>query len=136
MSSYTPSPLVPKGSKSGKTTKSSGPSTKSYGSVTHYTMQEAQGFALKAFQDAIGRAPTSDELNNFLASFNAGQRAQTTTTTTGAGGSFSSTTGGVDETLLAQQIAQQNPEYAGYQKATTYFDAFNQVMNSRGGTGL
>ena len=136
MSGYTPAPLVPKDSKTKGTQKSSGPSTESYGSVTRYTMQEAQGFALKAFQDAIGRAPTSDELNNFLASFNAGQRAQTTTTTTGPNGSFSTTTGGVDKNLLAQQIAQQNPEYEMYQKAGNYFNVFNQVMSSRGGQGL
>jgi hypothetical protein len=136
MSSYTPAPLVPKGSKTGSASKPSGPTTKSYGSVTHYTLQEAQGFALKAFQDAIGRAPSAEELQNFLASFNAGQRSQTSTVTSGAGGSFTTTSGGVDNAMLAQQIAQQNPEFVDYQKATTYFDTFNQVMNSRGGAGL
>lgn len=136
MSGYTPAPLVPKGSKTGTTQKASGSKTVTSRSVTRYTLQEAQGFALQAFQNAIGRAPTADELNNFLAAFNAGQRAKTTSTTYSAGGTASVTTGGVDESLLAEQIAQQNPEYETYQKATKYFDVFNQVMGSRGGRGL
>lgn len=133
MSSYTPAALVPKGT---KTTSKSGPTSKTVTQVTRYTLQEAQGFALKAFQDAVGRAPTAQELQNFLASFNAGQNPSSTTYNTNNGNTSMVTTGGVDNAMLAQDIAQQNPEFVDYQKATTYFNTFNQVMNSRGGAGL
>ena len=134
MSGYTPAPLVPKGTKKGDSSKPSGPTTTT--SVKQYTLQEAQGFALSAFQNAIGRAPTAQELQNFLASFNAGQNASSTTVTSDGSNVSSFTTGGTDNAMLAQQIAEQNPGFVDYQKATTYFDAFNQVMNSRGGAGL
>ena len=136
MTTYTPHPLVPKGQ--GKTSKTSAAYTSTSTGVAQYTHEQAQAYALQAFQNAIGRAPTSEELDAFVTSFNAMQTPQTTTTRHAAGGksSFSTTTGGTDESMLAQNLAQQNPEFENYQKATTYFDAFNQVMNSRGGAGL
>jgi hypothetical protein len=139
MSSYTPAPLVQPGSQATGSAKSPTPAhTSTSSSVTHYTREQAQAYALTAFQNAIGRAPTSQELDTFVTSFNAGQNPSSTITNYAAGGKSysSSTTGGVDEAMLAQNIAQQNPEYANYQKATTYFDVFNQVMNGRGGAGL
>jgi hypothetical protein len=123
-------------------------------SARRYTLQEAQGLALQAFQNAIGRAPTSDELSNFLSALNAAEARSpqvtsggtyTSRTKTGSKGqadtvgstsSSNTTSGGVDEQAFAQQYAMSLPGASEYQKATTYFDAFNQVMNSRGGTGL
>lgn len=130
MSDYTPHPLVPKGQNSG-TTKSPSPArTVTQTSTKQYTHEEAQAYALQAFQNAIGRAPSSQELDAFMTSFNAGQNPSTTSTHYGVGGqsSFSTTTGGTDPSMLAQNIAEQNPEYAGYQKATTYFDAMLSAL--------
>jgi hypothetical protein len=128
MSDYTPHPLVPKGS-----SKTKGPTpahTITQTSVKQYTHEEAQSYALQAFQNAIGRAPSSQELDAFMTSFNAGQNPSTTSTHYGVGGNSISTTttGGTDPSMLAQNIAEQNPEYAGYQKATTYFDAMLSAL--------
>lgn len=131
MSGYTPAPLVPKGTKTSG--KASGPAPVrdvTNTSVKRYTHEEAQAYALTAFQNAIGRAPSSQELDAFVTSFNAGQTPSTTSTHYGVGGkSVSSvTTGGTDPNMLAQNIAEDNPEYAGYQKATTYFDAMLSAL--------
>jgi hypothetical protein len=123
-------------------------------STMRYTSQQAQGLALQAFQAAIGRAPTSQELSDFLSALNAAEASSPSVT---SGSTYSSrnkvgtlgqadvtsstsagtmTSGGVDEQAFAQQYAMSLPGAPEYQKATTYFDAFNQVMNSRGGRGL
>jgi hypothetical protein len=130
MSDYTPHPLVPKGQTAGKTKGPTPARTISQTSTKQYTHEEAQSYALQAFQNAIGRAPSSQELDAFMTSFNAGQNPSTTTTHYATGGQSSSsvTTGGVDAGMLAQNIAEQNPEYAGYQKATTYFDAMLSAL--------
>lgn len=132
MSSYTPAPLVPRNTKTGgAASKPAAAYTSTATSVTHYTAQEAQAYALTAFQNAIGRAPTSQELDTFVTSFNAGQNPSTTSTHHGVGGNstYSTITGGVDEAMLAQSIAQQNPEYGNYQKATTYFDSMLSALS-------
>jgi len=130
MSSYTPAPLVPKGQDTGGSKGPTPAHSVSASTVKQYTHEEAQAYALQAFQNAIGRAPSSQELDAFMTSFNAGQTPSTTTTNYAAGGkSYSqTTTGGTDPSMLAQNIAEQNPEYAGYQKATTYFDAMLSAL--------
>jgi hypothetical protein len=130
MSGYTPAPLVPKGQDAKKTSGPTPARTVSGSTVKQYTREEAQAYALQAFQNAIGRAPSSQELDAFVTSFNAGQNPSTTTTNYAAGGkSYSqTTTGGTDPNMLAQNIAEDNPEYAGYQKATTYFDAMLSAL--------
>jgi hypothetical protein len=96
-----------------------------------------------AAKSLLGRAPTPDEYAQFQASLNASERANpvnaTTTTTTDAQGNVVSqnrqSTGGVGAggaQLLAEQKAQQNPEYGAYQAATTYWNAAMQLIN-RGG---
>ena len=119
-----------------------------------YTLQEAQGLALTAFQNAIGRAPTSDELSAFLSALNAAEAKSPTVTSgstftsresartksagsgtadvTGSTSSSSTTSGGLDEQAFAQQYAMSLPGAAPYQKATRYFDLFNRVMSNRG----
>lgn len=132
MSSYTPTPLVQRGTQTAGAAKTPAAAyTSTSTSVTRYTAQEAQAYALTAFQNAIGRAPTSQELETFVTSFNAGQNPSTTSTYHGVGGnsSYSTTTGGVDEAMLAQNIAEQNPDYANYQKATTYFDSMLSALS-------
>jgi len=160
MSSTTPAPTTGytpitsgSGGTSVTTNRSSNIST-SNSNVTRYTLQEAQGLALQAFQSAIGRAPTSQELSDFLSALNAaeanspkitsgntytsrqkvGTAGQADTTSSSSTGSTSS--GGIDEAAFAQQYAMSLPGAPEYQKATTYFDTFNQVMNSRGGRGI
>ena len=112
--------LIPKGA--GKK-KVSEPRDTTTTSVHRYTMEEAQGYAVAAFRNAIGREPSQEELATFLDSFNANQTPSVTRTHYANGSATSVTTGGTDEAMLARNLAQQNPEFSGYQKATTYFDA-------------
>jgi len=87
----------------------------------------------------LGRAPTQAEYARFQSTLNAQERANpvnaTTTSTTDAEGNVVSqsrtSSGGIGAggaQLLAQQAAQQNPEYGAYQAATTYWNAAMQAI--------
>ena len=105
-----------------------GPTTTTSTNATLYSIEQVQSTATLAFQNALGRRPTNEELQAFLDTIN-GARKSTTTTTQPDGSSSSTTTGGVDPAQVAQNMAEANPEYAGYQKATTYFDAMLSALN-------
>lgn len=95
--------------------------------------QDTHALFMQAAQSLLGRAPTVAETKAFQSQLNAYQRANPTkttrTTTTDAQGNSTSTTSSSGGTTaagmqdLAQQQAQQNPEYGSYQAATTYFNA-------------
>lgn len=99
--------------------------------VSNY--QDTHALFMSAAQSLLGRAPTTAETKAFQNTLNAYQRANPTkttqTSTTDAMGNTSSTTstsGGTTQaglSDLAQQQAQQNPDYGAYQAATTYFNA-------------
>lgn len=99
--------------------------------VSNY--QDTHALFMSAAQSLLGRAPTAAETKSFQKTLNAYQQANPTkttqTSTTDAMGNTSSTTstsGGTTQaglTDLAQQAAQQNPDYGAYQAATTYFNA-------------
>lgn len=95
--------------------------------------QDTHALFMSAAQSLLGRAPTAAETKAFQSTLNAYQRANPTrttqTSTTDALGNTTSTTstsGGTTQaglTDLAQQQAEQNPDYGAYQAATTYFNA-------------
>jgi hypothetical protein len=108
-------------------------------SIKQFSLQQIQGLATSAFQAAIGRAATQEELSTFLKNLNAEEKKNPTVTKTSnsySGENVTSTTtssGGIDESQFATDQSQMHPEFANYQKATTYFDA---MLNSlRGPTG-
>jgi hypothetical protein len=81
---------------------------------------------------------TADELKKFTDALNKAEKASPTKTktTSHSGGSNSTTSGGMDESQFAKDYAQQNPEYASYQKATTYFDAMASALRGVAGGSL
>lgn len=118
---------VPQATDTGSTSSTS----KSY---KQYDLQQVKGVAESAFQDAIGRAPSADELARFQASLNAAEK-QSPSTTTGTSKS-SVTSGGVDVQQFAKDTAELAPEYANYQKATTYFDSMISALRGPVGGGM
>lgn len=104
--------------------------SKSY-NISNY--EDTHAIFMNAAQSLLGRAPTVAETKAFQRQLNAYERANpsvttTTQTTSGLGNSTStsSTSGGVTAAAMqdmAQQAAQQNPEYGSYQAATTYFNS-------------
>jgi hypothetical protein len=114
-----------------KTNDGSGSTSKSY---KQYSLQQVKGLAESAFQEAIGRAPSVEELGRFQASLNAAEKGNSATT---SGSSASSVTyGGVDTTQFAKDTAELAPEYANYQKATTYFDTMINSLRGPVGGGM
>jgi len=108
-------------------------------SIKQFSLQQIQGLATSAFQAAIGRAATNEELATFLKHLNSEEKKNPTITktTTSSGKNNSTSTsvssGGVDESQFATTESQMHPEFANYQKATTYFDAMTSAL--RGPTG-
>lgn len=100
-------------------------------SVRTWTTEQAKVYAETAFQNAIGRAPTQQELLSFRTHLNNAELANPTTTT--YSGTSSKTTGGLDEAQFTKTQAELHPEYAGYQKATTYFDAMMNTLSGPAG---
>ena len=121
-----------------------------------YSINQVEGIATAAFQQALGRKPTDAELNQFLASLNAYAKAHPEVTTgtdytglttkekykslstklkdvgsytTGSKTSTGTTSGGVDVSNYATQFAQGLQGYGNYQKSTTYFDAMLSALS-------
>lgn len=106
--------------------------------------EEVHAIMNQALADALGRAPTTNELAQFrasVASMEANRPATSEVTTTykpnletGELEEVSSSavsSGGVssgDIQQAASQLAQKTPEYGKYQSGTTYFDAMMQMI--------
>lgn len=103
-------------------------------SYTQYTIQQVQSAADSVFQQSIGRALSGDELKQLQQSLNAALKGSPTVTTTKGG--TTTTTGGIDERGFIQQQAEMNPEFANYQKATTYFDSMMNALRGPAGGGI
>ena len=118
-----------------------GPVTSTQKQVTTYTLQEVKGLANQAFQAAIGREATKEELSRFLENLNKEEKAnptKTVSTSTPHGHNVSTSqksSGGVDEQQYAADQARLSPEYAGYQQATTYFNAMLSTLSGTVGRG-
>lgn len=112
-------------------------STNTSYNISNY--QDTHALFMSAAQSLLGRAPTIAETKAFQKQLNAYQQANpsrtTQTTTTDATGNSTSTSTSSGGTTaagmsdLAQQAAQQNPDYGSYQAATTYF---NSLLNAIG----
>jgi hypothetical protein len=103
--------------------------------TTQYTMQQVRSAADSIYQNSIGRALNDDELRMLHQSLNNTLKASPTVTKISASGD-SVTTGGVDERGFMEQQAQANPEFAAYQKATTYFDSMLETLRGPVGGGI
>ena len=103
--------------------------------TTQYTMQQVRSAADSIYQNSIGRVLNDDELRMLHQSLNNTLKANPNVTKTSAKGNVTST-GGVDERGFMQQQAEANPEFASYQKATTYFDAMLGSLQGPVGGGI
>lgn len=110
--------------------------------VQTFTAQQLEGAATQYAQDLLGRALTSAELSRITKFTNAEAMANPqisrTVTKNKASGSTSTTTvkGGIDEGQIIKSQIEENPEYASYQKATTYFDAMTRALQGPVGGGI
>lgn len=105
-----------------------------------FTREDAKKLLDAYYTEALGRKATKKEVNQFtkVLQRRAAERptVQTATTTTDAAGN--STTRlqmregfGVEQaTALAQRRAETQPEFRPYQMATTYYDAFMEILAS------
>jgi hypothetical protein len=110
------------------------PTTSVQKSVTQYTAQQVKGLANQAFQEAIGREASADELTKFLNALNKAEKDSPRVTVSKPSGS--TTSGGIDPQQLAVDTARDNPEFANYQKATTYFDTMLSTLRGPVGGGI
>lgn len=112
-------------------------------SVDVTNAEDAEVNLRNAMQSLLGRDPTDKEVSQFTAKLNAAERANPNVTTSsqtqefgdrgdGPDGGYtqssSESTGGVNPSLRAQDYAERRPDYAEYQMATTYLDAFRSLI--------
>ena len=110
--------------------------------IQTFTAQQLESAATQYAQNLLGRALTADELAS-VTKFTNTEAAKTpqiskTITKNKKTGSISTTTtsGGIDENQLIKSQVEQNPEYASFQKATTYFDAMINSLRGPVGGGI
>jgi hypothetical protein len=110
--------------------------------VQTFTVQQLEGAATQYAQNLLGRALTANELASVTKFTNTEalktpQISKTITNNNGTSTTSSTTTsGGIDEEQLIKSQIEQNPEYANYQKATTYFDAMLSSLQGPVGGGI
>jgi hypothetical protein len=118
--------------------------------VQTFTAQQLEGAATQYAQQLLGRALTTDELASVTKFTNAQavknpEISKTVSSSSGyskdgnsSNSSRSSTvlSGGIDEGQLIKSQIKENPEYASYQKATTYFDAMLSALRGPVGGGI
>lgn len=107
-------------------------------SVNLSTQADVSAAAYDIARTLLGRAPTDAEIAKYTSVINARERANPTTTTTttttqpgGSSSSSSSTSGGFSAAAAQDEIrkqAQATEGYAEHQAATTYFNAFMQML--------
>ena len=103
--------------------------------TTQYTMQQVRSAADSIYQNSIGRALNDEELRMLYQSLNTTLRENPNVTKVSAKGNVTNS-GGIDERGFMQQQAEANPEFANYQKATTYFDAMLSTLQGPVGGGI
>jgi hypothetical protein len=110
--------------------------------VQTFTAQQLESAATQYAQNLLGRALTAAELSEVTKFTNTeaakAPQISKTITKSGRAGSTSTTTtsGGIDENQLIKSQIEQNPEYASYQKATTYFDTMLSALQGPGTGGI
>ena len=85
----------------------------------------------------VGRAASDKEINAVTAAINAAMAANPDKTyNSGGNASTTQTTAGADMNQVIKEQALKNPETAGYQAATTYYDALLNVLQGPVGGGF
>jgi len=85
----------------------------------------------------VGRAASDKEINAVTAAINAAMAANPDKTyNSGGSASTTQTTAGADMNQVIREQALKNPETAGYQAATTYYDALLNVLQGPVGGGF
>lgn len=112
-------------------------------SVKQFSTQQVLGMAEAAFKAAIGRTATAKELAALRDHINTEEKKNPTisksssySSDSGSSSSSTTTSGGIDEVQMAKTFAESNPEYASYQKATTYFDSMMSALRGTVGGGI
>lgn len=101
--------------------------------------EDVRALTTQMLTELLGRRPTAQEMINYKSAMSGFEQAHPETTTTtqtlnekGEVSNVASTTsGGVTDAARQQLIteqAQKGPEYAKYQSATTYWNAFMQML--------
>lgn len=103
--------------------------------TTQYSLQQVRSAADSIYQNSIGRALNDEELRMLHQSLNNTFKKNPEVTKVSAKGNVT-TSGGVDARGFIEQEAQANPEFAAYQKATTYFDAMLNTLRGPVGGGI
>jgi len=111
--------------------------------VTHDTTQaqtfntDGPGDIRTALINMLGRAPTEQETQSYMAGLNSAaqanpQQSHSVVHTDANGNTTTNTTnsGGIDPTAVLGQMAQADPEYGAYQASTTYMDALRQAIGA------
>jgi hypothetical protein len=113
---------------------SGGPSRSTFKQI--YQLDETA--ARPALRDMIGRDPSRDELDKFMASYNSAAKrsASTQTTVSDGNGNTTQTTVQSDPQEIARQAAMENPDYANYQAVATYFPMIDRVLSGMGQTDV
>jgi len=123
----------------GKAASLAGTKTQTTTDTSLTSQADAAAIFRTAAQSLLGRAPTTEEINQFRANLNAQERSNpvtsTVTTTTNELGEVTNTSrtsqGGVSAAAaadMAKERAKENPEYASYQAASTYHNAMIQMI--------
>lgn len=103
--------------------------------VTHniFDASNSEGTIKTAFQQALGRDPSREEVSQYAKVLQAAYDANpsTRTTSTDANGNSTSTySGGIDQASVIQDQVQKSPEWGTYQGATTYFNVAMQALGA------
>jgi hypothetical protein len=103
--------------------------------TTQYSLQQVRSAADSIYQNSIGRALNDEELRMLSKSLNTAFKESPDVTKVSAKGDVT-TSGGLDARGFIEQQAEANPEFANYQKATTYFDAMLSTLQGPVGGGI
>jgi len=106
-------------------------------SIKTYTAGATTANINTIWLDQIGRAASTKEINAVTAAINAAMAANPDKTyNSGGSASTTQTTVGADMNQVIREQALKNPETAGYQAATTYYDALLNVLQGPVGGGF
>lgn len=125
-------PIGPSGSGGPKTTR------QTYKNVKEVNMETFMGFATNAFQTALGRNASDEEMTTFLKELNKAERANPTVsrvTTRSNNGNVTSTTsssGGMDEQAFVQNKLATSGEGQAYSVGSVVSQALNVLARRLG----
>lgn len=114
----------------------SGPRTVTQKRYDIPSADDARAAVKSVYQNAVGRNPTDQEINRYVAILTkqAKDNPSITTSVIDADGNSTSTTrGGLTSAAIGERLnsaVQADPEYAAYQAAVTYFNAVQEAIKS------